>query len=362
MAVPFELQGESVGGGISKSEVYNPVDDDRPGPPGLNVYSTERIKRTYRPIPLVSAEFGINQAIDASFGGTPVLIHNGIDTVAWTGSNVVGSKVTFNDTGRPLNGTNSVLVNAPSLNDQWQFDQGSDITVTSYTAITGFINIDKDWGASDEVSICAFDTGTGLVVGNPVLLTAYINFFDFDVWQNFSIPFDDLGLSSGTFDVVRMEYTDKGGPSPRFYLDDMNVQETSGLAEFEFRPTANEIFHIDSFAHVVVNNVTEAAMKEPANYYGETALANGVVITVQTEGNIVLGLSILKLSDMTIGPHSRELEVFGNTSSVGKIVTDHPTILEGSKGDFFKYTISDDLSGLTSQTVFLFGWYEGDHV
>ena len=363
MAVPFEVQGESVGGGVSKSEVYNPTDDGRTGPPGLNVYSTERIKRTYRPIPLLSSEFGLNQAIDAAFSGTPVLIHDGIDTVAWTGSNVVGSKVTFNDTGRPLGGTNSVLVNAPSLNDQWEFDQGSDITIANYTAITGFINIDKDWGASDEVSICAVDTGTGLVVGNAVLLTTYINFFDFDVWQNFSIPFDDLGLSSGTFDVIRMEYASKAGPSPRFYLDDMNVQETSGLAEFEFKPTANEIFHMDSFVHHVVNAATEAVTRGPDKYFGDTALSNGVVITVQTEGNTVLGLSITKLSDMTIAPQTRQVETISDgTNTIAKVTTDHPTILDGSKGDFFKYTISDNLTGLTSQSVFLFGWFEGDHI
>jgi hypothetical protein len=359
--ISVEIAGSSKDNGDSRCEVFKPSSENRKGPVGLNAYVSERIKRTYRPIPLLNAEFGFEQAQDASFGGTPVLIHNGIDTVAWTGSNVTGTKVTFNDTGRPLSGTNSVLVAAPNLNDQWQFDQGSDITITSYVAITGFINIDKNWGVGDEVNICAFDTGTGLMVGNTVLISTYINRFQFDEWQNFSIPFEDLGLSSGTFDVIRMELTSKSGPAPTFYLDDMNVQETSGLAEFEFRPLAGEIFHMDSFVHHVVNNVTEAVMKEPTTYYGEAALTNGVLITVQTEGNIVLGLSILKLSDMTIGPHSRALEVFGNTSSVGKLVTDHPTILDGSKGDFFKYTISDDLSGLTSQTVLLFGWFEGDH-
>jgi len=359
MAVPIVITNGLKG---QAAAIFDPDTEDRKGKPGLLAYTEDRLRRTYRPIPLLNPNFGFNQAIDAQFGGTKVLVHNGIDTVAWTGSSIVGSKVTFNSTAQFFAGSASVEVDAPNVNDVWQFDRGSDLTVSSYTAVTGSIYIDKNW-STDEVSLFAWDTGLATVVGATVLISTYINVFQFDEWQSFTIPFTDLGLSAGTIDALRMELVNKSGPAPTFYLDEIDIQNTSGLAEFIFKPLANEIYHMDSFAHQVITVGTAKTMRDNDKYYGITALANGVTITVQTEGHIVLGLSIPNLGSMTISPHSRALEVNeGNTHTTAKLTTDHPTILDGSKGDFFKYTISDDLSGLTSQTVFLFGWYEGDHV
>ena len=122
----------------------------------------------------VNPDNGIEMAVSGGFSGTPVLVHNGGDTSAWTGSNIVGNTVDFNSSTRPRTGSFSVRVNSPNVSDVWQFDRGSDITVSSYVAITMWINVNRRWGTGDTVTLFGWDTGLGSIVGNSVNIEDYI--------------------------------------------------------------------------------------------------------------------------------------------------------------------------------------------
>ena len=59
-------------------------------------------------VPAINPTFGNQMARDAAFTGTPDVVHDGIDSVAWTGTNIVGARVTFNSTNQFHSGSNQL--------------------------------------------------------------------------------------------------------------------------------------------------------------------------------------------------------------------------------------------------------------
>jgi hypothetical protein len=87
-------------------------------------------------------DYGTDMAQNWAAGGTPLGIHDGIDSSLWTGSNITGAKVTFNSTDRAAPGSNSVKIDNAAVNDVWQWDNGSNVDLTSYASITIWINVE----------------------------------------------------------------------------------------------------------------------------------------------------------------------------------------------------------------------------
>jgi len=323
-------------------------------PGGLVVY-TERFRDvTTEFAPLINAENGANMNVDGSAGGTPEVIHNGIDTVAWTGSNVVGSKVTFNSTARPQAGSNSVLVNNPALNDIWQFDKGSNLTASSYVAISLGVNIDKDW-AADSVNLYAWDTGAGAIVGVAVLLEDYIDETNFDTWQTATIPFSDLGLASVDFDAIRMGLVAKdGGKAPVFYIDTMQAEETGPGVEYSTDTESGYVYYINelifTFAGPLAATLASGTM--PALSYnkilGLSALASGMVLSRTVDGVRTFSIPFKQLSDfVAVGfVITNQASDGTNTIITLKQTFKDPLTLLGGLANRLSVTIQDNLSSL----------------
>jgi len=358
VAITVELQGDMKGNGLSKVAVYNPKVDGFTGEPGITVYTKERLKRPFTPGPLLNSEFGISMNQNGEFGGTPDVVHNGIDSVEWTGSEPVGTKVTFNSIDRAFAGTRSVKIDNPQASDIWQFAKGSNLTIANYTAITLKVNIDKDWDSGDSVSIYGYDTGGAIQVGTKVFIEDYVDTTSFDVWQSITIPFTDMGLS-GTIDAFRMEQEARSGKAAKWYMDSFQVEETGEPICFIFDPNGDQIFHITRIGvFAAVNGVSEAALQAYDKFYSLPSLANGVGVTLQSNGSVVLSNSERNLFAQIVQP-----QITVNTGGDGtnrwiKVFNDIEFDLDGRKKDFLEYRVQDDLSGLAQFSVWIFGWGE----
>lgn len=315
-----------------------------------------------------NATQGIQMAFDAGFSGTPEQIHDGLDTVLWTGTSVVGAKFTFDATA-PLNGpdpTQAIQTNNAAVNDIMQIENpAGDVDLSNFVAITASVNIDKDWepNNSDSISIYGFDTNLGQQVGNKVLLQTYFNEIVFDTWQAFAIPLIDMGLETSTVDAFRIEIESvSGAKGPNFFLDVIQLEETGNNFEFDIIPDDNTIFSIDSIAFTIINNnestLADASMPaiNPDEFNGLTSLPFGITFENITNGIPIFSASIRNVGDSLIGGARLENTINTNgvtprTSITLETFFTTPVRLNALTNDKIVIIISDDLSSLISFTV-----------
>lgn len=331
----------------------------RNGDVGVIAFTEPLIRLTPLNIPAVNPDFGNQMARDASFTGTPDLVHNGVDTVAWTGSNIVGAKVTFNSAAQAHSGTQSVLVNAPSAGHIWEFDKGSNLTVGNYTAITLWIYVDSGWSAGDVIQMFGYDTGLGTQVGGAVSLGDYFNFFEFSTWHKLVIPLADMSLTSGTIDAIRMGYPAKDGGAPVFYIDDFQVEETGGAVCFDIIPPPQTRYLVSKFRYTVVDGyagtVTNGTMPGLAynQLLGLASLSGGLAFSLIQDGETAGTASISDLGDAARAGAEIINHMSDGTNTSVTILREfvEPIILSSKNNDRIAITISDDLSGLISLTA-----------
>jgi hypothetical protein len=357
MAIPIELQGSMRGNGVSKAEVYNPTADGRYGSAGLLVYTRDQLVKPFTPAPLLNSNFGTAMNQNGAFGGTPDGVHDGIDSTLWTGSNIVGTKVTFNSTDRFFAGAASVKIDNPNNGDIWEFDKGSNLTVASYTAVTLKLNIDKDWSIGDSVSIYGYDTG-GSQVGIKMFLEDYIDQTSFDIWQSVTIPLADFQMT-GTIDAFRMQQEGKVGKAAKFYIDNFQVEETGEPIIFTYEAKGDQLVHMTKIVtFAAVNGVSEAALQAYDKFYSTTALNNGVQFTVQSDGEGVVSYAERDLITQIIQPQTSIQTGGDGTNSWIKVSNEIEFNLDGKKRDYIEYRIQDDLTGLAAYSAWGFGWIE----
>jgi hypothetical protein len=325
------------------------------GQTGLVTYYIDRFDRKPTFLPLINSDFGnaINQ--DASAGGTPINVHDGIDNVYWTGSNIVGSDVTFNSTDRASSGTQSVRANSPNSNDVWQFDKGSTQDLTNYSSLTMQVNVNRRWTAGDSVSIYGWDTNTSQQVGDKVLLEDYITELDFDVWQSAVIPLSDMGLSASTIYAFRMQIESVNGQSPDFFLDEIQIQETGSPIEFKTSHTIDKVYEANSFVITFIDayagTLTNGAGMIPIPYdqiLGET-LANGFQLRSVIEGDIDFSTTIKNIGDLIAIGFKITNAGSDGTNSFITLEQDFkvPLTVKGSpEFNYLSIIINDDLTGL----------------
>ena len=218
--------------------------------------------------------YGIDMNQNAAFGGTPVLIHDGTDSVAWTMSEPVGTKWTADSADRPYVGTKSLKCDNPNINDVMQvinnIGPGTDIDMSNYVALTLWINVDKDWALGDSFSLYAFIDGA--LVGNVVLLEDYFDFTNYDTYQLITIPLTDLGVEASLVDAFRIENAARsGGKSPKFYIDEWNLQQTGTPISFEIKPDVGKWLYIDSIMTTFIDQYAESeyALTMPSLSYDQ---------------------------------------------------------------------------------------------
>lgn len=328
---------------------------------GLVVFSERLLNFEPRSVQFVSSSLGAGMNVNAALSGSPVAIHDGTDTALWTGSEIVGTSVTFDSTALPETGLKSVLVDAPALNDVWEFDKGGAQALGAYAALSMKVNIDANWTSGDSIELYGWD---GAEVGTRVAIEDYIDEFLFDAWQNVVIPLGDMTLTTATVTGFRMQLVGKHGQSPILYIDEFQIEETGTVAEFKSRAPTAEAFHVSRIRLTLAGPLTAVFtdLSLPGLAYdkilGLATLSNGLLLEVVQNQIIMESHNVKSLADFVgIGYDIREVTGDGtNTLLVLELVLDAPIVLRGSGADnYLVVHVADDLSTLLRFTAVAFG-------
>ena len=306
----------------------------------------------------VNDDYGADMNQNAAAGGTPELVHNGIDSVLWTATDIVGGvKTTFDSTDRAYAGTNSIKVDHSPVNDVFQLDKGSDLDCTGYTSLTMYINVDKDWKDGDVIELYGWDTGTGLQVGTAVDLSDYFSYLVYDVWHKIVIPLTDMGDLSGytTLDVLRVRIVAAEGKSAKFYLDTIQFEETGTPIKFTLKPTLGTWLHVSSF-QILIADAYAGTLEDgtmPSIPYdallGVSKLATGITYKRVTQEEVISSANITQFLDFMAFSNAK-VTGYGsdgtNTWVTVNMQFTEPVILKEEDEDEMSLTVNDDLSGL----------------
>lgn len=312
----------------------------------------------------LNPDYGVDMNQDASTGGTPEKVHDGIDSSLWTASDIIGgAKTTFNSSDQAHAGSTSIKVDNSPIGDIFQLNKGSDLDCTGYVSLTLWVYVDKDWAEGDNIILYGWDTGTGQQVGNSVNLEDHFDWGTFDSWHKISISLNEFGaLASYTaLDALRIQIIAKDGKSPKFYLDDIQFEETGTPIIFKVEPDKKTWLWIDSIkitmvdAHsgiTAVADATENATLPNLAYnklLGLAALNVGLIFSVFNEKQSVFSRTIEKLIDILQLPGSEIIGYGGDGTNAWlsiKFNMSAPFLLKSEDIDYMSVTISEDISGL----------------
>lgn len=296
------------------------------------------------------------------FSGTPEGVFDGEDTTLWNPTNIVGNRVNFDATNRPRTGSQSAYFNRVFVGDICQFDKGSDIDLSNYSAITFYVNVNNNWVSGDSFELYGWDTGTNSKVGDSIKLEDYFNFLDYDDWLELLIPLEAMGLESSTIDAFRIEcISTAGANAPRWFLDDWDIQETTEIFEYTAEPATGKLFEMNGIELNIVNNGTREESSYWNQFFGITKLSNGLVFQRFSGSTIVFNFTTTCYRDWpSVGfeeTMASQGSDNGNTSTTRQYVRrfDQPIPLRASDLDKLTITVEDNLSTLLSFRANIFG-------
>lgn len=336
--------------------------------PNALVVATRQLKTYYNDVNFfLNDTYGIDMNQNAGFGGTPIGIHDGLDSTLWTGSMITGSKVTFNSGIQAHSGSQSVRFNAPALGDVAQFDNGSGVNLGGYTAITLWIYVEKDWTTGDSVEIYGWDTGTGTQVGTSEPLEEHFSSNVFGTWQKITISLIDLGVSIETIDSIRFQMQSVDGKAPVFFIDDIQIEETGAPIVYTLTPRENAWTYIDTITYVLVDaydgRLADSTMPNLSydKFLGLSALSGGITWAEHLSGEVESSFTSFTLMDALELPNAK-LKDSGtdgtNTWITIEFKFSYPILLKAENRDFLTVTINDDMTGLLRFRSYSSGWYE----
>lgn len=321
-------------------------------PSGLLVYTEDYRDILGQTKVMVNDTYGASFAVDASFGGTPDGIHDGTDSVLYTGSALAGTW-DFASTTVAQAGTKSVDAIATVNNDEAQFERSSAISNAAYTAVTGYIYL-TSWATSGTKDIRVRNRLAGVDVGSELDLSAYIDTTSFNVWQKFTIPAADFAMPSGNIDQFIVKTIDIGGGAPpNYYLDELQWEETGG-ATWMVEADSQSILRINdlniTIADAYVSTLADGTVpKIPHNtLLGVSALTTGINFKLTTDGVVRFNgafrqhLDFMSFPGVTFQSGSDATQ----TWTTYTIKLNPGFVLDARTNDMFEMTISEDLSGL----------------
>ena len=296
--------------------------------------------------------YGIEMNQNAAFGGTPIKVHDGTDSALWTATDIVGGgKTTFNSTDRnhTTGGTKSIKSDNSPVGDIYQIDKGSNQDLTGYISVSMWINVDKDWKAGDAVDFYGWDTTGGAQVGTKVDLSDYFQYDDYDTWHKITIRLSDMTLTGETIDSFRVEQEAAEGKAPKYYLDDVQIEETGDPIIFSLKPKTGTWLRVKSFQIVAAAVGDAASPNIPYDTILGTSIASGINYKRISEGVTTSAATISKfvdfmsLSNATISGQGGDAT--NNWVSIN-LQFNEEVVLKSEDEDKMTLTINDDLSGL----------------
>ena len=335
-------------------------------PTGLVVYTEPFASVITQSYPALSTTYGANMNQNVTFGGTPDGIHNGTDSVLWTGSAISGTWVFNSAVITPQDGSACIDATPTVDGNEALFTRGSTISTGSYTALTGYIYVTA-WPGSGtkEVEVRFRNGGTDQGVTLP--LSSYIDETSFGAWQKFTIPIVDFEMGTVSIDEMVVQTVDiGGGAAPDYYLDNMRLEETGSPEQFVITPNIGKRFYVTELCISVVDayagTLADATMPRiPYNtILAESALTNGITITLETD-NVTRFSTVFR-------QHMDLAQVPGIVIQSGSDGTNtwinytfkytQPLCLDARTGDNITYTVNDNLSGLIHLRAFSQGYEE----
>ena len=300
--------------------------------------------------------YGVDMNQDASAGGVPEEVHDGIDNIYWTGSIISGTKFTFNsaDQNHTPAGAQSVKVDNPNINSTIDFAKGGDLDLSGYASLTMWIYVSSDWAAGDIISIYGWRAGAQ--VGIRVSLGDYFNYLGVGVWRKITIPLTDMNLSASTISSLRITNTARSGAkSPVFYLDDIEFEQTGTPIPFTVEPARGTWLHVTafniSFVDAYAGTLADATMPSiPYNgFFGVADLDNGITYQRQENSVITASATIRRFINLMNYSHATLTGAGSDgTNSWATVLIQFttPVILKSESKDKLILTLNDDLSGL----------------
>lgn len=311
-----------------------------------------------KPTYLTSSDGSKDMNVAVTFGGVPVKVYDGDDSVLWTGSTIQGTAFTFGDASQNHTpaGAQSVEINDAAVMDIMQIAKGSDLDCTGYSALTFWIYVDRGWLIGDSILLYGWDTGTGLQVGTSIKLEEHFDYSVNDTWLKVAVSLVDMGAlaTSTTLDSLRVEIVARDG-GPKFYLDDIQFEETGSTVEFSLIPREGTWLHIVAFDITVVDaydaTLTDNSMPKisPSGFLGVSSLTIGLVAKRTQQETTMFSAVFNDLIDF-FGLPKMKLVGRGSdgTDTWVKLSQDmtQPIVLKSDDNDRFTYVVRDDLSGL----------------
>ena len=293
---------------------------------------------------------------NATTGGTPDKVHDGIDSSLWTASAISGTW-TFNSTTVAHAGTRSISAIATVNNSVAQLDKGANLVLANYVTLTGWIYL-TGWSSSGtkHVEIYGWDTALATQVSLTLNIDDYINTGTLNTWQKFSIPFVDLGFTAPTLDAVRIRTVDLGaGPPPNYYLDDIQFEETGGSIVYSVGPPKGEKWCVKGFNYIMADAYTGAVTNGTmpsipyTGFLGVPTLTNGTTVRRIQFDEIQFSNTTTDFIDYiaTAAPKQISSGSDGTNTWVRlEAAFIDPVVLNGDKGDKYELVVNDDLTGL----------------
>jgi len=283
------------------------------------------------------------------------------EDVEWTTTVVAGPEARWNflDTAQNHTPTGSVSIDCRASRPGNTFELGSDFNCDGHISFTGWAYV-TGWDEGTAFNIYAWETTTPGIEGNTVNLADYIDTGVQNSWQKFTIPFDDMGLSTQQINGVRFEQTDRGN---NFYLDDIHVNVSGAGAlptPYSIEPSKETWLHVNEFTisfaapYTGITDVADASEnatfpKIPYSGLLGVSLTNGIGYSREQNGEILFSQNIAGPLDLLQLPGTEVTAHGGDgTNSWVTIRAKHqePIILKAENADKLTWTIQDDLTGL----------------
>ena len=339
-------------GDLAKLQIYKDARN------GLIVSTRPYNYYTYKTYQFTNDTYGDSLNI-ARILGTPENVHNGIDSVYWTGSSISGTAPTFNSTAQAYDGTHSILWDDPTQSSIFQLAKGSDLDLTDYLYLTMWIYISSNWDSSDSVSVYGYNAG---IIGNKVYLQNYCAYTTYGVWQKITIPLTDMGLATQSIAAFRVQMEVRGVPkSPTFYLDVMQVQSrgTAALGDFAIHSEQDTWFFLKELNFTLVDVYNGASGNLNYNkILNLTQLDSGINVIIKRREEIRYQIIFKNIIEfMNYGGRIKEMRYDGasQTFLVLSLEFNEPILLQNEYQDTCVISITDDLSGLTYFKVLAIG-------
>ena len=345
--MPLNINIKDSSSGIL-AEVVNGTDAQ-----ALVVATTPLKTYEYQSLFFTSDTYGTNMNQNVAFGGTPDQVHNGTDAALWTASAISGTW-DFASTTVAHAGTKSIDGTITINNSVANISKGGELTLASYTALTGWIYI-TTWAQTGgkQVLVYGWDEDTGTQQGDALGIGNYVTTTILNSWQKFAIPLEDFNISATSIDAIRIQSI--GTPAPNYYLDDIQFEETGSPATFKITPENGQWLQIPSIkitmADAMAGTLADGTM--PALAYNKllavNALSSGIIYQRIVDGVVESSNNFKQLSDFLLTAPSRLQDYFSDgTNTFISIVFDFctPIILKYETEDNLRIIVQEDLSGL----------------